>query len=100
MTKRKVYTVRKPGTGRTLYRDPLIGWRWSEDHHKTPMARDEAIVMAERLGGVVCVNGIPEGKVAPPRPKMPKGRAPGERDPVAEIRRSEERRVGKEGWCG
>src|SRR5690606_23912955 len=78
MTKRKrdgTVTVRQPGSGRALYRDPLVGWRWGPNRKATPMSAEDAAVMAERLGGVVCIDGVPQGTEKPKRPQMPKGKA-------------------------
>lgn len=43
--------------------------------------------MAERLGGVVCVDGVTQGSSKPKRPAMPKAKAPGEWDKREELRK-------------
>lgn len=88
MTKRKtegIVTVRQPVTGRALCRDPLAGWRWGPNRKATPMTAEEADTMAARLGGVVCVDGVPRGMSQTRRPAMPKGKAPGEWDKRGEL---------------
>ena len=89
MTKRKrdgTVTVRQPGSGRALYRDPLVGWRWGPNRKATPMSAEEAAEMAARLGGVVCIDGKMPGIQQPKRPTMPKGKAPGEWDKLGTLR--------------
>lgn len=90
MTKRKtesLVTVRQPGTGRALYNDPRVGWRWGPNRKATAMSADEASEMAERLGGVVCIDGVPQGTEKPKRPQMPKGKAAGEWDKLGTLRK-------------
>ncbi len=89
-----VFTVRKKGTGRSLFNDPAVGWRWAGAGIHTPLTPEEAEKLAQQFGGVVCEDGIPLGVTLPKPPKMPKGRAPGEPDKAGELRAT----VASENW--
>jgi hypothetical protein len=83
------FTVRRAYGNDQLVIDETTGWRWSRGA-KTQMTRAKADEMAAKLGGIVCVDGRPVDKLdvaRPARPKMPAGKAAGEReDPTAKIR--------------
>lgn len=84
--KRGVCTIRQIGTGRTLFDDPDVGWRWAGGGKRTELTRELASELVSKFGGVVCVDGVPDGMARARPPKMPPGGAPGERDKPAELR--------------
>ena len=85
------FTVRWTRSRKCLVSDPETTWRWSEPESATLMTRVEADAAAARMGGVVCVDGIPVdrlGTALPQKPPPVKGTATGRRPAAADVLRA------------
>lgn len=86
----RAFSVRWHRSRKCLTADLETTWRWSEPSQATLMTRAEADAAAARMGGVVCVDGVPVDKldVKPPKPPAPapKPKLEGDSPAVARVR--------------
>lgn len=68
----RVYTVRWTRSRACLVADESTTWRWSEPSQATHMTLAEAQAAQARMGGIVCVDGVPLDKLDVARPVKPK----------------------------
>lgn len=73
----RAYTVRWIHSRKFLATDPLTRWRWSEPSQAMQMTLEEAQYAAARMGGIVCVDGVPIDKLGVKPPEKPRS-IPGE----------------------
>jgi hypothetical protein len=81
------HTVRWHRSRKCLTVNEDTTWRWTEPSAATLMTRAEADAAAARMGGIVCLDGVPIDKVdvaPPPKPTKPKAppRAAGAQSPI------------------
>lgn len=67
----RVFTVRWTRSRACLAADPTTTWRWSEPSQAALMTLAEAEAAQARMGGVVCVEGVPLDKLDVVPPKKP-----------------------------
>jgi hypothetical protein len=68
----RIYTVRWYRTPRCLASDPQTTWRWASASKALKMTLEEATHAAARMGGIVCVDGVPLDRIGQALPTKPK----------------------------